>query len=159
MRTGHSVYGTFHANTVEETGLRLSSPPIEIPKINLSSIGLICVQHRNRTTNKRYTLQIAEIEKDGTPRVLVQYNTRTRTQEVKNKPKRLFQILNEFYGITEQEFNREINMKIFVLEYLKNSKIYDIDTISKVINMYYKNKQELFQKIQQSRNKKIQSQK
>ena len=31
MRTGHSVYGTFHANTANEAVLRLTSSPIEIP--------------------------------------------------------------------------------------------------------------------------------
>jgi len=45
MHTGHSVYGTLHANNVRETINRLTQPPIGLPKQMLSALSLIVVQH------------------------------------------------------------------------------------------------------------------
>src|SRR3989338_5558828 len=72
MHTGHSVYGTLHANNVRETVNRLVNPPIDLPKQLISSLSLIIVQHINRRTGKRRTLQIAEILPNGDSRVLMQ---------------------------------------------------------------------------------------
>jgi flagellar protein FlaI len=144
MRTGHSVYGTFHANTAQETVLRLSSPPIEIPKITLNALGLICVQHRDRKTGKRMTLQVAELTEDGNERVILQYNPKTKKHVFKNKPQAIISKLEEFQGISEQEFYEQLKERAYVLEYLAKFNIDDIDTSGKIINQYYTNKQELF---------------
>ena len=53
MHTGHSVYGTLHANNVKETINRLTNPPIDLPKQILSALSLIVVQHINRRTGRR----------------------------------------------------------------------------------------------------------
>ncbi len=137
MRTGHSVYGTFHANTAEETVLRLSSPPIEIPKITLSALGLICVQHRDRRSGKRFTHQIAEIDETGNQRVILQYNPKTKQHYFKNKPVNIIKRLEEFQGITEQEFYTEIKKKVLILDYLAKNNIDKIDEVGKYINQYY----------------------
>ena len=66
MHTGHSVYATIHANNADEVVMRLTNPPIDIPKPMLTSLSLVLVQNRNRRTGKRRTLQIAEIlQKNG----------------------------------------------------------------------------------------------
>jgi archaeal flagellar protein FlaI len=74
MHTGHSVYGTMHANNVMETYDRLTNPPIDLPKKVLSAIGMIVVQNRNRRTGNRRTFQIAEMDDDGLPNLVYQYN-------------------------------------------------------------------------------------
>lgn len=144
MRTGHSVYGTFHANTAQETVLRLSNAPIDIPKITLNALGLICVQHRDRKTGKRVTLQVAEMTEEGNERVVLQYDQKTKKHVFKNKPISLMKKLEEFQGIDEKDFYEQLKERIFVLEYLTKFNIDDIDNSGKVINQYYTNKQELF---------------
>ncbi|RLI94605.1 MAG: CpaF family protein, partial [Candidatus Altiarchaeales archaeon] len=44
MHTGHSVYGTFHANRADEVVERITSPPMNIPGIVMGSLPLIVVQ-------------------------------------------------------------------------------------------------------------------
>ena len=144
MRTGHSVYGTFHANTAGETVLRLTSPPIEIPKITLSALGLIVVQHRNRKTGRRTTLQIAEMTPTGDANVIFQHNPKLDKFEMKNKPLNLIKKLEEFQGIDENDFYKLIKERAFVLEYLAKENITKIDDVGKIINKYYKNKKKLF---------------
>lgn len=147
MRTGHSVYGTFHANNANETVLRLTSPPIEIPKITLSALGLVVIQHRDRRTGKRLTLQVAEIDSEGNERVLIQYNPKTKKQYFKNKPSILTKRLEEFNGIEEKEFYEQLKERAIVLEYLAKFNINQIDKVGEVINRYYKDKNQILNKI------------
>lgn len=143
MRTGHSVYGTFHANNANETILRLSSSPIEIPKFTLSALGLIIVQHRDRTSGRRVTLQIAEVDSNGNENVILQYNPKTQKHVFKNKPIALLSKLEEFQGIDEKDFYEDLKQKAFILEYLARYNISSIDEVGTVINNYYKDKKGL----------------
>jgi len=143
MRTGHSVYGTFHANTAGETILRLASSPIEIPKMTLSALGLICIQHRDRRTGKRFTLQIAEVNEMGDETVILQYNPKTQKHFLKNKPMNLIKKLEEFQGISEDDFFNDLKEKALVLEYLAKSKINEINEVGEVINNYYQDPKSL----------------
>jgi flagellar protein FlaI len=147
MRTGHSVYGTFHANTTSETVLRLTNAPINIPKISLNALGLICIQHRDRRSGQRMTLQIAEMEDNGDDRVVLQYNMKTKQTDWKSKPVNLIKRLDEFSGIDESEFNQMMKERAYVLEYLARFKITDIDGVGQVIDRYYNEKGKLFKVI------------
>ncbi len=144
MRTGHSVYGTFHANTANETILRLSSAPIEIPKITLSALGLLVVQHRDRKSGRRITLQIAEIDDAGNENVILQYDLKKNSFYLKNKPVNLIKKLREFQGIDEKDFYNLIKERVFVLNFLAKENINEIDRVGEMINTYYKDKKKLF---------------
>jgi len=152
MRTGHSVYGTFHANTAAETVLRLSNAPIEIPKISLNALGLIVIQHRDRKTGRRVTLQIAELSPQGDENVILQYNPKTRKHYFKNRPTNLIQKLEEFQGIGEQEFMNLIKERAFVLDYLAKFNISQIEKVGEIINQYYKNSKRVINLIKNKQN-------
>lgn len=143
MRTGHSVYGTFHANTASETILRLSNAPIDIPKISLNALGLIVVQHRDRKTGRRVTLQIAELDESGDEKVILQYNPKEDKHFMKNKPVNLLKKLDEFHGIGENDFYEQVKERVLILEYLAKNQISDIAKVGEIINMYYKDNKKL----------------
>ncbi len=147
MRTGHSVYGSFHATNAEETVIRLSSPPIEIPKMTLSSLGLIVIQHRDRRNGKRMTLQVAEMDKQGNESIVIQYSPTLQKQIFKKKPTRMIKMLEEFQGMSEKEFFKSLKERMMVLEYLKAFKINQIDQVGIIINQFSQNKEELFKQI------------
>lgn len=147
MRTGHSVYGTFHANTANETVARLTNAPIEIPKMNLSALGLVVVQHRDRRSGKRVTLQIAEVDQEGNESVILQFDPKKKVHILKNKPVALLQKLDEFYGISEEEFSQFLRERAFILDYLAKANINEIDKVGEVVNYYYKNRKKLIQNI------------
>ena len=147
MRTGHSVYGTFHANTANETVLRLSNAPIEIPKISLNALGLVVVQHRDRKSGQRITLQIAEINEKGDDNVVFAYNPKMKKYIFRNKPYSLLKKLEEFQGISEKEFFSMIKERAAVLSYMAKFKIDSIDEVGLIINKFYSNKSKLFKEI------------
>ena len=150
MRTGHSVYGTFHANTSNETILRLSSAPINIPKVTLNALDLVVVQHRDRRTGRRRTLQIAEVDDNGEERVILQYYPREDKHEFKQAPIKLLKKLDELFGISEKEFFELLKQRATILDYLAKENIESIEDIGRVINSYYKNPEDVFSTIQRN---------
>ncbi|MGM5483951.1 MAG: type II/IV secretion system ATPase subunit [Nanobdellota archaeon] len=137
MNTGHSTYGTFHANTAPDALMRLTNPPIGIPKPMISSIALFLVQNRNRRTGARRTIQIAETDKDGNVNLLQQYDPRTDKLVKKNKPKSFYEKLNLYTGMTEEEIDQDIEKKIKVLKWMVNNNYRDIHQIGHIMSKYY----------------------
>jgi flagellar protein FlaI len=137
MHTGHSVYATIHANNADEVIVRLTNPPINIPKPMISSLGLICVQNRNRRTGKRRTLQIAEILPSGDPNVLLQLNAHDDLLEKMNESRVVYDRLELFTGLNREEIEKDLADKCRILQWLVDNNIEDIESIGKVMSQYY----------------------
>jgi len=137
MHTGHSVYATLHANNAEETVIRLTNPPIDIPKQMLSAISLILVQNRNRRTGKRRTLQIAELTPTGDPYILMQYNAQADKLDVINEPRYTYEKITLYTGMTKQDIQFDLRQKIRILQWLAGKKITDVDEIGLRMSRYY----------------------
>jgi len=138
MHTGHSVYGTLHANNARETVNRLTSPPIELPKQILSAIGLIVVQNLNRRLGKRRTLQIAETTEDGDARVIMQYNAEKDGLDILNEPKTLIETLNLYTGMSKDQIFSDLQDKMKILRWLVANNINDINKIGLIMSRYYR---------------------
>ncbi len=140
MHTGHSVYATIHANNAEETVSRLTHPPIDIPKMMISAVSLICVQYRNRRSGLRRTLQIAEVTEDGNPSVIYQHNVNTDKMVKVGEPRRLLSTLNLYTGLSSQQIRADIQEKIEILKWMVSKKISDINDVGLIISKYYQRK-------------------
>ena len=138
MHTGHSVYGTLHANNVRETINRLTQPPIELPKQILSALSLILVQHINRKNGKRRTLQIGEIMQDGDAKPIMQLNVAKDDLEKINEPEFIYQTLNLYTGLSKEDIEKDISEKIDILKWMVQSNISDINQIGMIISKYYR---------------------
>ena len=143
MHTGHSVYSTFHASNVDETIVRLTNPPINLPKQLLSSIGLIVVQHRNRRTGRRRTFQIAEINEAGYPNLVMQFDENSDSMRQVNTPDRTLKTLSLYTGLSVKQVYADLQEKISVLKWLTNKDITEINTIGLVMSDYYTEKDDL----------------
>lgn len=140
MHTGHSVYGTLHANNARETINRLTSPPIDLPKQVLSALSLIVVQHINRRTNKRRTLQIAEVLPNGDARVLLQLNAMKDTLDIVDEPIAIAETLGLYTGASREEVYSDIESKIAILKWMVSKNITDVNKIGMIISKYYLHK-------------------
>jgi len=140
MHTGHSVYGTLHANNERETINRLTNPPIDLPKQILSALSLVIVQHINRRTGKRRTLQIAEILPNGDARVLMQLNPIRDVLEIINEPLAILETLNLYTGLSKPEIYADMQSKIAILQWLVSKNIADVHKIGMIMSKYYHNK-------------------
>ena len=140
MHTGHSVYGTLHANNVRETINRLTNPPIDLPKQLLSALSLIVVQHINRRTGKTRTLQIATVLPNGDARLLMQLNPLRDTLEVVNEPLAIVETLSLYTGLSKQNIYADIQSKMNILKWLVSRNVSDVNKIGLLMSKYYHNK-------------------
>jgi archaeal flagellar protein FlaI len=144
MHTGHSVYATLHANSVDEAIMRLTNPPIDVPKTLLNSISLMIVQNRNRRTGERRCLQVAEILDDGNANLLYELDMSKDEMKLVNKPQRLYKTLKLFSGLSEQQMRDDMKDKIRLLRYLVAKNIDDVHEIGSIVSDYYTNKDYVF---------------
>jgi flagellar protein FlaI len=137
MHTGHSVYATIHANNSDEVIVRLTNPPIDIPKPMLSSLSLILVQSRNRRTGKRRTLQLAELTPTGDARVLYQLNVSVDKLEKINNSETVMERLQLYTGLTEKEIYNDLAHKERILQWMVNNNVDNINQIGMLMAKYY----------------------
>ncbi len=137
MHTGHSVYATIHANNADEVIVRLTNPPIDIPKPMISSLSLILAQSRNRRTGKRRTLQIAEITPAGDARVLMQLNVADDSLEKINNSTTVLERLKLYTGLSEEDISKDLNEKTRILKWMVDNNVENVDKIGAVMSKYY----------------------
>ena len=140
MHTGHSVYATLHANNAKETIIRMTNPPIDIPKLMLPALSLIVVQHRDRRTGRRRTLQIAEVLPTGDPNVLLQLDAQRDEIKQVNESNVLMDTINLYTGLTPNEIKADINEKVNILKWIVKNNITNIHQIGLIFAKYYSKK-------------------
>jgi len=140
MHTGHSVYGTLHANNVRETINRLTQPPINLPKQILSALSLIVVQHINRRNGKRRTLQVGEVMQDGDAKPIMQLNVLKDVLEKVDEPTTIYDTLKLYTGLSKENILEDIKDKIEILKWMVQKNITDINTIGLIMSKYYNKK-------------------
>ncbi|MBI4149129.1 Flp pilus assembly complex ATPase component TadA, partial [Candidatus Woesearchaeota archaeon] len=147
MHTGHSVYGTFHANSAEEAVVRLTNPPINLPKILLSSLGLYVVQNRNRRTGRRRTFQVAEILPNGDPNILLQLDIAKDQLKKVSDSKMMYKTLQLLSGLTPADIEKDLAEKRRILQWLVKEKTTNLERIGAIMSEYYQDKQALLARI------------
>ena len=147
MHTGHSVYTTIHADTVEQVKRRLTEPPIEIPRSEIESLHLVLVQFRDRRKGIRRSLELAEVltggKEDLETNYLYRWIPRTDSFEKANGSVRVFEELNLHVGMTPKEIEKDLSEREDILEWMLKNKIKDISEVGKILKAYYKDKQRL----------------
>jgi flagellar protein FlaI len=138
VHTGHSCYGTFHANDAFETVTRLTNPPINLPKLVLPALSVILVQNRNRRTNQRRTLQFAEILPDGNLNIVYQYNPLKDTMVKKNNLKIVNKTLEIFTGMTDKDIAKDLTEKKKILKWIVDNDISNLNDIGLLMSKYYR---------------------
>jgi flagellar protein FlaI len=140
MHTGHSVYGTIHANNAEETITRLTNPPIDLPKPMISAISMILVQNRNRRSGARRTLQIAEVLASGDAHVLMQLDASKDCIKKVSTSRVLIDRLKLYTGLSGEELDADLKKKVKVLNWLVKNNIEKVNDVGAIISKYYRGK-------------------
>lgn len=143
MHTGHSVYTTIHADTVEQAKRRLLEPPIQMPKAEVEALQLVLVQYRDRRKGLRRTLELAEILSGSQEELQINYlyrwRPRTDTFEKANDSVRVMEDLNLHTGMTQQEIKKDLKEKQQVLGWMLRNNVVDINHVGRAMSAYYQN--------------------
>ncbi len=143
IHTGHAVYGTIHADNVQDTVVRMTNPPIDIPKVMLNSIGGIVSLFRHRRLGIRRVLEFGEMLNSGDTNVLYRWNLRNDAFAQVSNLSRLAELIALYGGYTYNELMDDIAEKSRILTWMVGNDIVDVNGAGNVIAQYYKNKEKV----------------
>ncbi len=149
MNTGHDgCMGTVHANSAQETIVRIMNPPMNVPVIMVSALDLIVVQariHDRRKGTIRRVIEVAEVEGviEGKPQLQTLYEWDAYTDTIKSTgmPSKYLMELQKYTGMSKREIEKELERRKDFLEGLVAKDINNLDELKKEIIEYYRQEQ------------------
>ena len=154
MASGHPSLSTFHAGSVETVIHRLTTPPINLSVSLLDSLDCIIVMTHAKEKGKsaRRVREIVEITGVDLKTQKVNYNLvykwNPETDDFeKVNPSVKVEKFALAKGMSKEEALKEIERRKKVLEWMFKKGIKDYLEVVKVINRYYKEKEELLKEI------------
>ncbi|MGC9208539.1 MAG: type II/IV secretion system ATPase subunit [Nitrososphaeria archaeon] len=152
IATGHGGLSTIHAETVEGVIERLSTKPMNIPKdfiaTTLNMIGMqLRVSYGKKITRK--LIQLSEIVGYDSKNDMIIFKDSFRwdpkTDEIKyTEESRVAQLLEERYGISRDEFARELQRRETYLRWMAAKGIRHINQVTEMINSYRRSPEESY---------------
>jgi len=145
MNTGHrGVMGTVHANSARETIVRLTSPPISVPSIMVSSLNLIVMQNRIHDRRKgtlRRITEIAEVspsEEGDKQDLQVIYSYDPVKDEIfeTGSPSLYFHQLKKYTGLSDEALKQEVADRVRILKDLNNKNVRSLNDACEVTQNY-----------------------
>jgi len=150
MHTGHSVYGTIHADTCEQTITRITNPPIEVPHSMLEAVHLNVVMFRDRRRSIRRIFEVGEFSIDEEsrqkgnirfkPNVIYKWNARKDSIDSASQPIRLYTELYRHTGLNRSEVDTDLAQKKAILDWMVDHHIRKIRQVGRIFNRYYVDK-------------------
>ena len=121
-------------------------------------VNLNVIMFRDRKKGIRRVYQIAEFipGKEGlTANILYRWVPEKDEISAHSTSMSFFDELSRNTGMSQEEINRDIKNKKNILEWLLKNKIRDLNFIGKVMNMYYTDREMLYEIIKNNQVKKI----
>ncbi len=154
MATGHTTYSTVHADSAASLIHRLEGKPINIPRIMLQALDIVCIQVISRIKNKRarrckQIIEIIDIDpttKEILTNEVFRWDPITDKFEYSGKS----YILERIRGIKDlgrEEMTQEIKRRAELLEWMNVHNIREFKKVATLIAQYVDNPVQLMEKI------------
>jgi len=138
MNTGHDgTMGTVHANSPEETIIRLTSPPMNVPNIMMSGLDIIVVEHRYYDRKKGTIRRISEIAEvygalEGNPKTQIIFQRDPARDELDRTfaESKYLKVLQNFTGTTKDRLLAEMTSRKTFLDNLVANNIRSLTDVS-----------------------------
>jgi flagellar protein FlaI len=154
MATGHTTYSTVHADSAQSLIHRLEGKPIEIPRIMLQTLDIVCIQVISRVKNKRARRckQIIEIiDIDPTTKEILT-NEVFRWDPIEDKflfsgKSYILERIRAEKGISREGMVTEVKDRTALLDWMNENNIRDFKKVATLAARYMDNPADVMQKI------------
>jgi len=146
MNTGHQgSMGTIHANSSNETLIRLMSPPMNVPEQMATALDLIVVLNRINVPKvglKRRVTEIAEVTGVEKPELHVIYQWDSETDDVVmlDKNSQVIKKVQKFSGMSNKALEDELRVRRDLLKAAAEKDVVTIEGFSLLLQKYYEAK-------------------
>ena len=146
LNTGHSGFGTLHANSARETINRLVNPPMNVPHIMITALDFILMQKRiylpNGIVYRRVT-ELCEVVGLGEGNIqlneLFKWNASEDKFENVGVSSKSIEILASMKGLSIREINQEMEMRKSVFDLMVKNNLRSNKLVSRILESYYLN--------------------
>ncbi len=154
MATGHTTYSTVHADSAQSLIHRLEGKPINIPRIMLQALDIVCIQIISRVKNKRARRirQIIEIiDIDPTTKEILT-NEVFRWDPVEDKfaysgKSYILERIRAEKDMSRDNMTNEIKNRAILLEWMNRNDIREFKKVATLIAQYFEKPDEVLKKI------------
>jgi len=154
MATGHTVYSTMHADSVKSMVYRLENPPINLPRILLSSLNIVIIQAQVKVGKGvarriRNIVEIVGIEPESNELI-------TNTVYVWNSADDnfsynghsfLFERIMSMKNMTSNQMKEEFKRRVEIVEWMGKANIRNFLDVAKIVSSYYKDPDATIKKV------------
>lgn len=159
LNTGHSGFGTLHANSGRETINRLVNSPMYVPNIMITALDFILMQKRIYLPNGMVFRRVTELcEVVGLGEGNVQLNELFKWNPGEDKFSKVgiasntLEKIGNMKGLSMKELNLEINKRKTVLDLMVKNNFRSNKLVSKIIESYYQDPDKLLVKLSEKSN-------
>jgi len=145
MQTGKTVYSTIHADSVRSMVHRLENPPIELPRLLLSSLNLVLLQaqvkvNRQMTRRVKGIIEIVGIEPETNELITNTVFSWNPANDVfsYNGHSFLFEKIMSAKNLTSDQMKEEYQRRIDVLNFMMKTNVKNHVEFAKIISGYYR---------------------
>jgi flagellar protein FlaI len=156
MATGKTVYSTIHADSVRSMVHRLENPPIELPRLLLSSLNLVLLQGqvkvgRQMTRRVKGLIEIVGIEPETNELITNTVYSWSPATDVfsYNGHSFLFEKIMSAKNLTNDQMKEEYQKRIDVLNYMVKMNVKNHVEFAKVISGYYRDPEKVINEARQ----------
>jgi len=154
MATGHTTYSTVHADSAASLIHRLEGKPINIPRIMLQALDIVCIQVVSRIKNKRarrckQIIEIIDID-PTTKEILTNEVFRWDPVDDEFVYSGKSYILERIRGekdLSREEMTQEIKRRAHLLEWMNKNNIREFKKVATLVAQYVENPVQLMEKI------------
>jgi len=150
MATGKTVYSTIHADSVRSMVHRLENPPIELPRLLLSSLNLVLLQGqvkvgRQMTRRVKGIIEIVGIEPETNELITNTVFSWSPATDVfsYNGHSFLFEKIMSAKNLTNDQMKEEYQKRMDVLNYMMKTNVKNHMEFAKVISGYYRDPEKI----------------
>ena len=144
FNTGHDgSLGTVHANSPQETVVRVTNPPMNVPDVMLSGLNFIVVIHRlhdKKLGTIRRVTEIAEVTGalKGKPKTttIFKWDPISDTLKRTDEPMEYMVMLQELSGLTRKQIEEEIEKRAAYLIKMDREKVSEMRAATKRMKDY-----------------------
>jgi flagellar protein FlaI len=154
MATGHTTYSTVHADSAQSLIHRLEGKPINIPRIMLQALDIVCIQIISRVKNKRarrckQIIEIIDID-PATKEILT--NEVFRWDPVEDKfiysgKSYILERIRAEKDIGREDMTNEIKNRAKLLDWMNKNNVREFKKVANLISKYFENPTKLIGKI------------
>lgn len=153
MHTGHSVYATLHAETVDEAFRRLKNPPINIPGMMLSSLHMIIAMFRDKRSGIRRVFELGEVlpTESGTEgaksHILYKWNASNDRITATDPSRRLMDYIKTYTNMTDAEIKKTLKERKEILDWMVEKDKNTVEEVGDIISGYYDDPEEIMRMV------------